>query len=284
MIISQTNSAPWLRKKTNSKFILLVVLGEYISERGGEIWLSDLLYLLDLLGVGEHTGRSTINRMAREGWFLVDRDGRNSRIKLTQKGYNVFEGGTLRVNETTTADWDGRWHMVTYSLPEEKRKIRNDLRKQLTWLGYGSLHPGFWFSPNDRHQELAASLADLGVADAVHLFSGTYDGALGTAELVQLCWDLEGLSAEYDQFNGYYQKVLEAFAGIADPDPEACFVRRAWLTIHLFPILQKDPNLPLTLLPNNWSGRIGRTLFTEYRKVLTPFSDQFMATILNRTA
>ena len=56
-------------KKANSKFMLLVLFGEYIQERGGKIWLSDLLHLLELVGIGEHTGRSTINRMAREGWF-----------------------------------------------------------------------------------------------------------------------------------------------------------------------------------------------------------------------
>ncbi len=275
MIVPSTN--PLHQEiKANSKFVLLVLFGEYIQERGGTIWLSDLLALLELLGVGEHTGRSTVNRMAREGWFTVTKDGRNSRLSLTEHGERIMQGGTLRVNETPPADWNGTWHMVTYSLPEQQRKQRNNLRKQLSWLGYGSLGPGFWISPNNQHAELKTALKTLEVEKAVHLFSGQYDGLLTPQEIVNLCWDLAELTTEYEAFNQFYEQDLAEFKNEKEPDPAESFVKRFMLTVRLFPILQKDPNLPLSMLPSNWPGTIGRQLFADYRKLLTPLADHFL--------
>lgn len=279
-MIESPPSQPVQDKKVNSKFMLLVLFGEYIQERGGDIWLSDLLYLLELLGIGEHTGRSTINRMAREGWFTVTKDGRNSKFSLTEKGKNILQGGTLRVNETPPAEWDGMWHMVTYSLPEQLRKQRNSLRKQLNWLGYGSLGPGFWISPNNQHKELRPILKTLDVETAVHLFSGQYDGPLEPFEIVDLCWDLEELIGQYEQFNTAYQQDFDQFKVETDPIPADCFVKRFMLTVKLFPILQKDPNLPLSMLPKAWPGAVGRKLFSEYRTLLTPIVDTFIDEII----
>ncbi len=275
-MIDSPTLQPIQDKKSNSKFMLLVLFGEYIQGRGSKIWLSDLLALLDLLGIGEHTGRSTVNRMAREGWFTVTKDGRNSKLELTKHGETILQGGTLRVNETPPAQWNGDWHMVTYSLPEQQRKQRNNLRKQLSWLGYGSLGPGFWISPNNQHPELKAVLKNLDVEKAVHLFSGQYDGPLTPQEIVDLCWDLAELTREYQAFNRFYEQDMAAFKQENQPDPAEAFVKRFMLTVRLFPILQKDPNLPLSMLPDEWPGTIGRDLFSEYRKLLTPYVDQFL--------
>ena len=65
-------------QQPNTKFIVMVLLGEYVRPRGGTVWLSDLLHLLMTLGVGERTARSTINRMSKDGWFTITKEGRQS--------------------------------------------------------------------------------------------------------------------------------------------------------------------------------------------------------------
>ncbi|MFT7583604.1 MAG: phenylacetic acid degradation operon negative regulatory protein [Cellvibrionaceae bacterium] len=280
-----------LNHKHNSKFFMLVLFGDYIRHRDNSIRMADLLYLLGLLGIGEHTGRSTINRMVREGWFTVEKEGRNSKFSVTEKGENILQGGDLRLNEIPTENWDRTWHMVAYSLPEEKRKRRNDLRKQLTWLGYGSLGPGLWISPNNRRAELETALKTFDVQDHVNIFSGDYWGPLSTQELVAQCWNLPVLADEYRRFNDFYESDLAEFKKIghhSKPAPstkapvkapvfeEECFVRRFMLPVRLFPILQKDPNLPLNMLPKDWPGITGRKLFTHYRNLLTPIVDPFI--------
>lgn len=284
------------KNRQNSKFFLLVLFGDYIRHKGSSIWMADLLYLLDLLGIGEHTGRSTINRMVRDGWFTVDKEGRHSRFSVTEKGETILKGGDLRINEIQAEEWDQTWHTVAYSLPEEKRKRRNDLRKQLTWLGYGSLGPGLWICPNNRRAELQTILKTLDVQDHVNIFSGDYWGPLSTKQLVDQCWNLPTLAEEYRHFNSFYQHDFAQFKMIrsnlkrgqlAGNPPEGktfeedCFVRRFMLPVRLFPILQQDPNLPLDMLPQDWPGTIGRNLFTDYRNQLTPIVDPFIEKVIN---
>ncbi|MFK7804691.1 MAG: PaaX family transcriptional regulator C-terminal domain-containing protein [Anaerolineae bacterium] len=280
-MIQTTPSFQATTNKKNSKFFMLVLFGDYIRHRGGSIWMADLLYLLDLLGIGEHTGRSTINRMVREGWFTVEKEGRHSKFSVTEKGETILQGGDLRINEIPAEKWDKTWHMVAYSLPEEKRKRRNDLRKQLTWLGYGSLGPGLWISPNNRRSELIAILKSLDVQDHVNIFSGDYWGPLSTQQLVEQCWDLPALADEYRCFNNTYAQNLTNPKKINKSGAEEAFQSHFMLTVQLFPILQKDPNLPLKMLPEDWPGTLGRQTFTRYRNLLTPMVDPFIDKVVN---
>lgn len=275
---------PQLNTKQSTKFYLLVLFGDYIRPRGGSIWMSKLLYLLTLLDVGEHTGRSTINRMQREGWFTVEKDGRQSRFSLTPTGTSLLGSGDLRLNDQTIEQWDGNWHMVTYSLPEEKRKVRNDLRKQLTWLGYGPLGPGLWISPNNRLNELEQALKTLEITDLVHIFSSRYLGPAENSALINQAWDLEDVSADYLVFNQSVQQKMAGFNSKDNPSAEEAFHHHFHLTTQLFPILQKDPNLPLDMLPINWAGTIGRKLFNQFRDQLTPIVDQFIDQVLSENS
>ncbi len=264
----------------NTKFLVMTLLGDYIMHRGGAIWLSDLLDLLAILDVGERTARSTISRMAQEGWFTIERTGRRSRYTLTQRGYNILQQGDLRIYEDLMTDWDGVWHLVVYSLPEDKRKLRDHFRKQLAWLGFGPLAPGTWLSPHKRDVELNRVLAELGIEAYVHFFSGTHWGQATGPELVKQCWDLPSLAENYTEFLERHQPIYkrsqeELNNGLTQ---EEGFARRFWMTCEFLPYLRDDPNLPAQLLPPNWIGFQARQLFADYRtlldKMVNPFLDE----------
>ncbi|MEM8860371.1 MAG: hypothetical protein AAGD96_18750, partial [Chloroflexota bacterium] len=239
-----TADIPQLNTKQSTKFYLLILFGDYIRPRGGSIWMSDLIHLLELLNVGEHTGRSTINRMLRDGWFTVEKDGRRSRFSLTPSAIQILSSGDFRLYDRPIEHWDGVWHMIAYSLPEEKRKVRNDLRKQLTWLGYGSLSPGLWISPNNRKEELEQMLETLDLKELVHIFSSMYEGPSSSEKLIEQSWDLDAIAADFVVFNKIVQEKLKILESQIKPSPERCFVEHFMLTAQLFPILQKDPNFP----------------------------------------
>lgn len=272
--------------RSNTKFIVMVLLGDYIRQRGGAIWLTDMLHLLDLLDVGERTARSTITRMAQEGWFDIQKEGRRSRYVITTHGLSILQSGDVRLAEEPLLGWDKTWHMVAYSLPEEKRKLRNDLRKQLAWLGFGQLGPGLWISPHNRRVELNRILFDWQIQAHVNLFSSVYWGPLTNSQLVQHCWDLLELEPAYHQFLRCHEAEYERFKPeslkpMSDPSPEACFQRRFWLTADFFPLLQQDPNLPTELLPENWVGLRARQLFANYRQWLEPHVTPFIDSIVS---
>ena len=50
-----------------TQFLIFTLFGEFILPRGGSIWTSSLIRLLDQLGVGERAARLTLSRMASKG-------------------------------------------------------------------------------------------------------------------------------------------------------------------------------------------------------------------------
>lgn len=262
------------RPSSSTQFTIFNLFGDYILARGGAIWTNDLLYLLDLLGVSERAARTTLSRMRQQGWFETERHGRESQYRLTRRGRTILAEGDRRIFEAPLHDWDGRWHLVVYSLPEEIRKQRNALRKKLVWFGFGNLAPGTWVSPHNRQAELTAVLADLDIAP----FATLFQAETGTdEEIVQKCWDIPALAADYRRFLHRHQPEYdEARASRDGLTAEACFVRRFWLTYNFQRFPLKDPNLPVRLLPADWPGLPARQLFIDYRQLLSEGMDDFM--------
>ena len=58
------------------------------------------------------------------------------------------------------------WSLVAFSIPEEHRAARDELRKALRWLGFAPLYDGLWVSPRDHAGEVIERLKDLGITTA----------------------------------------------------------------------------------------------------------------------
>jgi phenylacetic acid degradation operon negative regulatory protein len=262
------------RPARNTQFFIFNLFGDYIVPRGGRVWMNDLLYLLALLGVNEGAARTTLSRMKQQGWFETEKDGRHSQYQITERGRALLEQGEKRIFEEPLTVWNGRWQMVVYSLPEEQRRARNELRKKLTWFGFGTLAPGTWVSPHDWQAEIRAVVADLDIGAGVTLLTALADD---DHDLIHKCWPLAALAADYQTFINRHRPDYEAYRdGRLKPTAEDCFVRRFWLTFYFQRFPLQDPNLPLTLLPQDWPGTTARQIFKAYRTLLSEGMADFM--------
>lgn len=261
------------RPTNSTQFYLFNLFGDYIVPRGGAIWTNDLLYLLELLGVGERAARSTLSRMKRRGWFVTRKEGRESQYVITEEGQAILKEGDARIFERPVTDWDGTWHLIVYSLPEERRKERNELRKKLVWLGFGNLAPGTWVSPHGREEDVLVIARDLGVDEYVTVFTAK---TASDEAIVGRCWDIAALESEYAAFVERYRPEYERLRGDVELAPESCFLRRFWLTYDFQSFPRKDPNLPTELLPDDWIGHEARALFMAYRECLNEGMGEFM--------
>lgn len=280
----KSNSSSHLPAQT--QFLIFTLFGEYVLERGGKIWTSDLLELMGLLGVSERAVRSTLSRMSRKGWVKSQKHGRQSQYYITPQGYNLLEAGERRIFEPIVREWDGRWHLVAYSLPEKKRRKRHSLRQQLTWLGYGTLAPGTWISPHNRSTDLKKVLNELKVEPYVDLFSGFYMGPSSSRELVKRCWDLESIIEQYQEFidrhhSKYQECEIKADGDGQQPlDPKDCYVENFWLVHDFQSFPFKDPNLPTSLLPSDWIGFQARDFFYRYHRLLKRYANRFVDAVM----
>ncbi len=171
--------------------LIFTLYGDYLVPHGGEIWTGHIIKLMAGLNTSAQAVRSTLSRMTRNSWLRSRREGRHSFYSITPKTETLIAEGTERIYTPRQDPWDGRWYILTYSIPENQRQIRNRLRQKLTWLGFGHLGSGVWISPRNLRQAVALVAEALGVADQVHFFGGEYFGFSQITELVNKCWNLE---------------------------------------------------------------------------------------------
>ncbi len=282
--IIQSNSDDSEKPPVRTQFLIFTLFGDYILERGVKLWTSELLYLMEVLGVSERAVRSALSRMTNNGWLISQKDGRRSRYSLTERGKTLLEKGGMRIFEPVFTDWDNQWHLVVYSLPESKRPLRHTLRTQLTWLGFGRLATGTWISPRNRIDDLKNLLTELDINSHIQIFSGQYRGPSSATELVEQCWDLDELSIQYQGFiNRHEQDFLRCEAyheNTLNLDSKHCFIHRFWVTHEFQSTPFTDPNLPPSLLPSDWIGITARNLFHNYRDLLGKYAHDFVDEVL----
>jgi len=280
-------AAPSLR----SQDLVFTLFGDYLLERDRPVWTGALITLLGQLGLSPMAVRTVLSRMARKGWLSAERRGTRSWYGLTPKGHRLLASGRERIYHPLAAGgWDGQWSIITFSIPEERRRLRDALRVRLSWLGCGSLANGVWISPRDVRADVGEIATELKVARHLEVFRGEHAGGSAAARLVAQCWDLEALNRRYAAFIARWRRDFEhcrqcgmtgARAGIHTPctAPADCF-RRRFLLVHEYrAFLLDDPRLPRPLLPADWNGEAAAALFESYHDVLARPAERYVADV-----
>jgi phenylacetic acid degradation operon negative regulatory protein len=168
---------------------------------------------------------------------------------------------------------------VTYTIPEEERKMRDTLRRELIWMGYGTLSGATMISPYDLTDEVMALAEQLGVVDRIHIFQAKEQGLANAKKIVSSCWDLIRIHDMYfkffDKYQPRYQNWLERIEGNEDIDAGEYFLER-FLLIHEYRKLPfYDPDLPEQLLPEDWLRPKASILFQEFHDLLTEKATEY---------
>jgi phenylacetic acid degradation operon negative regulatory protein len=264
----------------NSQDMIFTLYGDYIRHRGGEAWTGTLIELLGLFGLSGQAVRSTLSRMSQKGWLESRKVGRYSFYSQTPKLLKLLEEGATRIFQPRCDPWDGRWYLLTYSIPESKRHLRRRLRKRLLWLGFGTLNQATCISPRDLRAEVEQAVDTLRVRPYVDFFTAEHDqGFSSDEEIVERCWDLKQLNKYYAAFiKRYDPSFQEHQARLMAGDslePQECFVQRFMLIHEYRSSPYVDPNLPLELLPDDWLGERATQLFQQYRNLLFEKAEAF---------
>ncbi len=250
--------------------LLMTLYADYwLSSKG---WASSaaLVRLLAEFGITEASARAALSRLSRRGMITVHRNGRRTFYGVDDTTA-VALGDAVRKVMAFGADrtpWDGVWTTVAFSIPEEQREIRHQLRTRLRWLGFAPIFDGFWISPTAAGEDTVRELDELGVTSAVVLRT---DGPVGGRPLTE-AWDLDEVRGLYDEFVATVSPLVERVRRGAVTAAEALVARTEvmdeWRTFRW-----KDPDLPNALLPGDWPRDTARTLFAEVYDGLGPLAE-----------
>ena len=274
-----------------SQDLVFTLFGDYLLERDRAVATGALITLLGQLGLSAMGVRTVLSRMTRRGWLTAARRGTRSWYGLTARGRRLLEQGRERIyHPPADSDWDGAWSVVAYTIPEQRRHLRDALRVRLSWLGLGSLSNGVWVSPHDVTAPVLAIAEELRIRRHVEVFRGAHLGMSDDAQLVASCWDLGALDARYAAFIARWRFDLEhcrhcgmtgSRAGVHRPctAPADCFRRRFHLVheYRAFPL--DDPYLPAALLPRAWHGGTAVRLFQTYHDLLEAPAVRYVAVV-----
>lgn len=259
-VADQADTLP--ASRSGAKSLLLTVLGEFVLPAGGAAWTSSLISAAAALGIGEKNARQAIARIGDQGIISSTRHGRSVRWSLTSTGRRLLEDGADRIYRlgATEQAWTGEWLVTHCPVAEANRPVRNRLRTQLAFLGFGELSANLLVSPHvDRESALRHVLDELGLLSESLVLRSTVDSADERARIVATAWDLDQLATDYAAFQRAYQAVTPA-------DDEAAFRATVFL-VHdwrRFPFI--DPDLPFELLPSPWVGHTSARMFRDSRQ------------------
>lgn len=271
------------RLKPKAKSLIITIYGDSIAHHGGSAWLGSVIRLAAPLAINDRAVRSSVFRLAKEGWLEAEQVGRRSYYRLTEIGQHRVETAHGRIYHQPSRPWDGTWTMVLLGLGAKKPAGWEALRSDLRWQGFGQIVGGILLHPDPDPAALRQALADAGLAEQVLVMearaqSGPEPGTVRA--LVGKCWDMEQLAADYAAFLAIFRPVWQSLDRARHLEPETCFVVRTLLMHAYRRVLLRDPKLPDELLEANWPGVSARLLCRNlYRLIQEPAERHLMATL-----
>ena len=188
--------------------LLITIFGDSIAPRGGAISLGSLISLAQPFELTERLVRTSVARLASDGWLTARRDGRRSEYRLSPTGLERFAEATHRIYGEIPSSWDRQWTLLI--LPSAIGSRRQDIRDQLRWLGFGQVNPGVFAHPNWSIEQARAVLNGLDGAANALLLKSESEGNEADSRLVASGWDLGDLTRRYRKFVEIFRPVLEA--------------------------------------------------------------------------
>jgi phenylacetic acid degradation operon negative regulatory protein len=259
-----------------------------VGGRGDAIPLRVVLRLGEDLGVSEDAVRSAALRMVRDGWLIAERRGRESQYALTPRGHRLMLEGRRRMFSRPDEPWDGRWCIVALSIPEARREVRDRMRKEMGWLGFGSPFSALYISPRDYHEEVLRLATELDARGQVQIYRAETLYPTDPDELVARAWSgLEAINRRYADFVadfGAQLRETQARIAAGTLDDREAFRRRFFLGRAFRSHVYGDPELPVELVPADWQGAAARRLFLDYFGLLGPQARRHFEAVRDATS
>lgn len=271
------------RLKPKAKSVIITVYGDSISHHGGSAWLGSVIRLVGPLGLNERVVRTSVFRLAAEGWLAAEQSGRRSYYRLTEAGRRRVEAAHGRIYFHASRPWDRHWTLIVVDsggMPPERREM---LRSDLRWQGFGQLASGVMLHPDPDETALRRLVLDSSAGKrslVMRATAETWVAGEALRDVIDRCWDMKRLAADYAAFLDAFRPLWRALSTADALDPETCLVVRTLLMHAYRRVLLRDPMLPDELLEANWPGTSARVLCRDlYKLIENPAERHLMATL-----
>ncbi|MBI4064924.1 CRISPR-associated endonuclease Cas2 [Candidatus Gottesmanbacteria bacterium] len=220
-------------------FIVYLSSMSFPQKTTGQLWRAQIAADQFINQINYDVIKQAIVNAKRKGYIKKSR--RHAWPEITQAGKHRLASLLPQYDEKRA--WDDRMHLVTYDIPEKRRKDRALLREYLNRIGCGRLQDSVWLTPYNPIDTIRSFIEKRGLRGTVIVSDLGKDGSVGEEDLAGLLVRLYRL----DAVNKHYEEWLN--------DVKSHGVDH-WHVIRYLAILKEDPQLPFALLPAWWKGEV----------------------------
>ena len=270
------------QRPIRSGSLLITLFGDAIAPRGGAVTLGSLIRLAAPFGLTDRLVRTSVGRLAQEGWLASNREGRQSEYLLTEHGKSRFAEATQRIYAEGPHSWDGGWTLLL--LPPGPRARHKRIREEMQWLGFGQIGLGVLAHPSRSVADTRSQLADLRIDSAVVVMRASSEGVESDRTLLEAGWDLAELARSYQRFVASFAPIRDVLTSRSTLSPETAFVIRTLLIHEYRKIHLRDPLLPRSLLPEGWIGATAYELCRELYRTVFAAAEKHVSSVAETLA
>ncbi|MDA8272000.1 MAG: PaaX family transcriptional regulator [Actinomycetota bacterium] len=255
--------------------VMFSFLGIYLRGQSSAIYSGSVIDVFARMNISVDAVRSTLTRMVKRDLLNRHRHGRKMYFSVTDRGEKILNDGYARVWESgaVNRNWDGQWTVVAFSLPNDCRQERHDLRSRLIWRGFGLLQPGLWVAPGQ--VEVSDMIDEVGLAEYMSVMTARPATPTESSELVVRAFDLSSIANSYDRF-------LEGWDSsnpwLEWPDDLA---RQLILHTDWLQLVRQNPRLPADYLPTNWPAFRAEYIFQSLAQKFEPEAETIAASLFD---
>ena len=195
-----------------------------------------------------------MQKLEAQGWLESNAAGGGTErvYRLTQKGILRAMGGVHPV-ERWDRGWNGMWRMVVFDIPEEKRGLRNELRRELRAARFGGLQGSVWISP-DPVKAIGEQLKEIASSSGVITF---FEGATccgeSSSDVVSTAWDFAEIERNYETYRAHLKSIPDGTGEVVRENllEWGRIEKKLWSDC-----MVSDPLLPRELWLDGYTGEI----------------------------
>lgn len=208
-----------------------------------------------------------IQRLEAQSYLETKRNPEtgNRLVRLTEKGMDACRLG-VDPEARWNREWDGKWRMVIFDVPEVDRRIRARMRRRLATEGFGWLQQSVWIAPSPfgiMLDELRGEVVD---GNSLTLMEGTPAGGETPEDLVRGAWDFAAINQAWNALTAHLELAADP-AIMREREHLPQWMARERELVRS--CLRIDPLLPAMLLPADY---LGRTVWTRRKEVIAKLS------------
>ena len=256
--------------------LVFTVLGNYSLADNPPISTNAYIEILGKAGVQDHAARMTLARMCERGYLKRERRGREVLWSATDLALAIAtrQHRWTFTERTSLPDPDGVWTIFAFSLPESRRRDRDQLRQRLAWEGFGLLRDGVWISPGDRD---LTEVMNTGHEESIEEYVDVFVAAPKLADIERMVartWNLPELYGHYKEFLMDWDKEVSSLGSTDALGLDLQLITR-WRQL-----ARETPHLTEKYLPEGWPAHRCMEVFLNLEQQLAPEAERIFRRLL----